>query len=512
MNAKVVIEKYPTSFFVVDPPPRVIAILDTMDEALSKKDVVTEIKKNPFSGKNFRVKVPVVLARYSTKTSTRRRRGYLNSELQGLMVELKRAGFNDSTIEIVKPKPYEVAKCDFGMEDFQLRKHQVPAAEHIKKDDNQSFCTLEARTGWGKTAMGIYEMARRGKRTLFSMTPGHLKTWRKSLQGFTNVADDEVYLIAGGESITKAIELSREGKFDYKVVLCSTPTLREYIKLYEANPDDFAEDETPFRLWATLGIGFVVRDEVHEHLHALTLQVIYNCVEEQLLLTATIVTDDNFIKLIHAKIFPLLKRWKSDTNKHITMHPLFYSSNRPIPSSSPFGYSHLKYEKNILRSKKLTANYMKLIHMAAVLWKREYKEGKNMMVIASTKLMCKQIVDFLSGIYPDLCIKTFIHKDKEENLYESDIVVGTPKSIGTGIDKKNLSLILLTTALGSTGLSLQIAGRPRPQERYPDDDPRFIYLVNRSIQPHVSYHNKRKIYMANNIKSQSPIESNFSIN
>ena len=509
MGETIFIHQYKSSFFVVRPPARVQQILKELEDMLSKKELTSVWKKDLMTGKSFKSKELVTLATYMTTTKDKMLQGFLNSELDWVLDRLSRAGFKD--VRLVPYKEYEPFRCDFGIKDFTPRDPQIPAIEHICKPSNKDLAVLEAATGFGKTIISIFYTAKVGARTVFSMTPGHLKTWRSSMKSLTNVTDEDIYELSGAESIKTAVKLQKAGMFNYKVILVSSVTLREFIKSYEENPETFEVDETPLTLWRTLQVGLVVRDEVHEHLHALTKQVIYNSAPAQLMLSATLVSDDPFLNVIYNKVFLQNHRWRSPKNKHVTMYALLYGQTKKIPCRNQFGYSHTTYEKNIIRSKSMFSNYMDLVTLTAQLWLKEYREGKNMMIIASTKIMCKLIVEHLTALYPKLNIKTYIHKDPKENLYDSDIVVGTPGSCGTGIDKPNMSMIVLTTALGSTQLSLQIAGRPRPMKLYPDEDPRFIYFCNTDITAHNNYDIKRRRYMVGNIKSFGMISTGFRI-
>lgn len=510
--SKGTVYKLPLSFFVSLPSPQVARAIEELIRENTKYELESKWTQHPISKIKVKETKEIPVARFCCSTADKRNHGFLLKDLDRFYELCHGFGIRKDELEIIDFKPYNVIKCDFGLKGFKPREHQVPAIKHLSRSNDRKISVLESATGTGKTAMSIYHMAKQGVLTVFSMNPGHLTTWRSELKAFTTVTDEDIYEFTGGESIRKAIELKKKGEFNYKIILTSAATTRNFLKEYELQgSENFSYDVTPIGLWAFFGVGLVVRDEVHEAIHTLVKQSIYCTAPESLYLSATLVSDDRFINRIYDKVFPPEVIWRSANNKYLMMHPLFYGNQKMISGRSFKGYSHVSYEKTIMKKKGTLERYLNLMTFSLDLWKQEYKPGKKVMFIAATIKMCELIRDKLKAYAPDYSCDMYVQGSPKEHLYERDIIIGTPGSVGTGVNVPNLSLVVLTVAIGSTQRSIQIAGRPREIKLYPEDPPRFIYFVNQENNSHMKYHEKRIGYMTMRIKGRKDIQTNYRI-
>lgn len=510
--SKGTVYKLPLSFFVSDMCPLVAKVVSALEAENTKFETTSHWTAHPLSGKKFKSVTSVPVAKFSCSTADKLSHGFLLKDYDRFLELCSEYGIGIHNLRVVENKPYPVVKCDFGLRGFKPRPHQVPAIAHLSRQGLRDKSVLVSATGTGKTAMSIYHMALTGVRTMFSMNPGHLTTWRNELKDFTTVTDDDIYEFTGGPSIRKAIELVKKGEFNYKIILTSAATTRNFLKDYEQQgTGNFSYDVTPLELWSLFGIGMVVRDEVHEAIHTLVKQSIYCCAPESVYLSATLVSDDRFINTIYDKVFPREVQWRSENNRYLTMHPMFYGNIKPISGRGFKGYSHVSYEKTIMKTKGTLERYLNLMNLITDLWVKEYKPGKKLMFVASTIKMCEHIRDRLVKSYPKYSCDLFIQGSPKEHLYERDIIIGTPGSVGTGVNVPNLSMIVMTTAIGSTQRSIQIAGRPREIKLYPEDSPRFVYFVNHENGAHMKYHEKRIGYMTQRIKGRKDIHTNYRI-
>ena len=79
----------------------------------------------------------------------------------------------------------------------------------------------------------------------------------------------------------------------------------------------------------------------------------------------------------------------------------------------------------------------------------------------STVDMCTIMTKKLKDVYKHLKVQKYTAEDKYEDMIESDIIVSTPNSLGTGIDVPNLITAIQTVSIGDQQLNIQAAGRLR---------------------------------------------------
>lgn len=389
------------------------------------------------------------------------------------------------------------------------RDEQQEAALTFGKDDSTGNRVLHAATGFGKTVCGYMLAAHYGRRTAFIMEPTHITTWVRSAGPFLDITNKDILTIQGSAQLDALIDLRECGMLEGKMIFFSAPTLRNYIKDCE---DPLLRGKwriQPSELFPYLGIGLCIRDEAHESIHALCKQVMYMNVPLCIFLSATLVSDNAFINNIYKKVFPMEDRWESKPNQHICVRSVRYSvsAQERVKAVGPMGYSHVTYEKSLMKKAKLKKAYWELIKdCIEKSFLTNYKEGTKCLVICATKKMCSYLKEMAQKAWDDKTIGCFIGGAKDAELYERDIVFSTPKGAGTGKDIPNLSVAYNTVAIGSTQLSRQVMGRLRPIKLYPDQDPYYYLLFNREIRQHLQYEQKRKIDSLGRCKDFKTIE------
>lgn len=432
---------------------------------------------------------------YAAATSDHKEFRLLKSDLKPFLQFLEFDGIDPATIEVKDVSVDTWASSNIPLkEGFTPRNAEQAEAVAFGLKVEEPTRTLEAATGFGKTFCGIYMAAQLGRRTAFIMEPGHIKTWLADLDDFTGFDPEKVVVIQGGEGIETAINLAKDDAFLYDYVFVSATTMRNYIKDYENKDEYFPYGCPPQDFLKLLGIGFLVRDEAHESIHALCKQTMYSNVPNILYLSATLVSDNPFINRIYEKIYPAKDRWQSKPNQHIAVRSLFYGSkfSANLKTNGPRGYSHVLYEKSILKSARLKKGYWDIISdVLDTFYLASFKEGKKALVVSATINMCNFLAKEAAKRYPDRTIGIYAGGAKKAELYERDIVFSTPKGAGTGVNIPNLALGVNTVAISSTQLSRQIMGRTRPIKLYPEDDPFYVMVWNQNVKQHLQYEKRR---------------------
>jgi hypothetical protein len=396
---------------------------------------------------------------------------------------------------------------------------QQPEAIDYATQDGRSDVTLEAATGFGKTISGFFAMERLGTRTAAVMSATHITTWINCGTEYMAMRPGEVLVIKSAAALKAVIANAKQGLLVAKFLLFSSETIRSYIKEYESM-EGSTFPCSPVELWSILGVGFVIRDESHEAIHASIRQVIYSHVKRIMFLSATLVSDDQFINKMYTYIFGSPgERWKSEANRHISVRPLFHMTNRTLlrnrklRSDGPRGYSHVNYEKSILKNKRLLKEYINFIDQTLrSSFLKDWEPGLKAIVLCSTVKMCETLKQYFKTKYPNMTWGGFYDGAKPAELYERDVVIGTPKGAGTGKDIPGLSVLIQTIAVNSVQLNLQIMGRLRPIKlngKLLERDPLYIYFVNSDIRKHVEYHKKRLMDIRGKCKDVKPIYTNF---
>lgn len=474
---------------------------------------MTLAQKEQVANPRTRQQETVIKAIFAVWKEARNEFGFMREDLNSFREYLEFAGFDIKTMtEEIRPINPGADIHSNMLEAFKPREKQIPAVDFLS-DITKTNRVIDAATGFGKSFLGLNTSLNIGKRTAFLMEPSHIKTWINSIPEQTDMdAKKKCCIVQGSSSLKSLIAMQANGQNDYEMIFISAPTFREYCKAYESL-DEFEYDVAPSDLFEYLGIGTLVRDEVHEAIHQVVRQTIYIHVPRIIFLSATLVSDNEFINRIYKKIFPLKDRWKSADNKHICVRSVnydMYDPKRKVKFKGFRGYSHVKYEQSLMKDPKLMTQYKNLISvLVRNSYIKGYKDGLKCLLIFSTKEMCKQISGMLSQEYPDKTVGCYIHGAKDEELYDRDMVVSTPKGAGTGVDIPNLSVGWLTVGLSSTQLGRQIMGRLRPIKRYPDMDPMFLYLNNRSIPVHKQYDQKRKNDVRLRCKDLKTVNSGF---
>lgn len=500
----------PHSFFVIVTHPGHRMAIEEFTKSLTKWETKTEFSRCTLTGRVRRNKVKIPKYCFCTKSNYGYMFGFLNADYKALENHLQIKGYSLGTAQEIKLPEVKPRDTDIQMYDWvKPREHQVEATNFMQRPGG-NLTVLHCSTGWGKTFAGLFMANWRKKFTAYVMAGGHIKTWKKSYSEFTSLdTDEDIFYIEGSDKIAKAVKLIRRGEFNYQAVMIGSDTLRSFITNYEEGTSKL--DITPFEFWNLLGCGQVVFDESHEALHNLVRNTIYCTIENILYLSATLVSDDYFYNKIYDKVFPALCRYESPPNQHIVAMPMYYRAIKEIPANGFMGYSHIKYEKSILKKKTVSDNYKALIDVAVDNYHKCHKDGKKMLLLASSVKMCEFIKEHIEQRWTQYSTAVYVSGSPAKNLYEVDIPVSTMKSAATGKDIPNLSHLFMLTALSSVQLGKQAMGRLRPMKDFPDEDPIFMYAVDVTNKTHLKYDKKRKLEFARHTKSFVPFPTGIEL-
>jgi superfamily II DNA or RNA helicase len=388
----------------------------------------------------------------------------------------------------------------------KLRPEQETAADFCFKETEYfdlNSRLIEMPTGTGKTVTGLTVCSRLSKKLAIIVLPTYIDKWCSDVLDNLDIKSSEVMAITGSKQIAGLIQAAKEGGLKkIKVFIFSLNSFNNFTKAFEDSREEFREYfeiERPSDIFGLIGAGTLLIDEAHQHLHMVYRALLNTHIERLIALSATFTHDDRFLMALQKLLFPAYIRFdKIEMKKYINVIGVAYNiddiKSRKI-KTTPWGrntYSHVEFEKSILKSGKLTKNYITLIKdVIDVYFIRKRQDGDKLAVYASTIDMCSVICDYLKSVYSDLDIRTYNQGDPYENVIESDIRVTTVISAGTAIDISGLTMVLLTNSLNSSVSNLQLLGRLREIK---DREVYFIYLYCDQIPKHVEYH-RNKVYL-----------------
>lgn len=359
----------------------------------------------------------------------------------------------------------------------------------LQTGKGKSFCTMKSQTN--KRGIGV-----------LMIRPMYIEKWLIDLRKTFDLEVDDVIVAQGSEELMALLELAAtEITPSYQWVIISNKTAQNWLKLYEQKREETLELGYacyPWQLFQHLKAKTRIIDEVHQDF---LLNFKFDCithVEESVSLSATLIPDDDFKKRMADIAYPGKERFHGlPYDKYITGRAVFYSFADPtkirITARGRSSYSHNVLEQSIMRSARMTENYMQMINMlmrGTYLKSDFYRPGDKCVLFFASIAMCTHATEWFKRNYPDKKVMRYVEEDPYENLMEPDIRCTTLMSAGTAVDVPGLTTTILTTAVRSSQSNVQGLGRLRKL----DDGraPIFVWLSCQDFPKHIEYHEHRK--------------------
>lgn len=378
---------------------------------------------------------------------------------------------------LVSPRKIHVKmKKGFAPKDDE----QAKVIEYMSQDTPYRKGVSTA-TGSGKTVSSIASIVKNGTAAIVIVS-GLMEQWIDQFHQFTDIGD-RIYLVKGSKSLMELV--MENDKPD--VIVFSLETLRKYIQRKEQNYLDLPPYEAFLKYF---GIGMKITDEVHMNFWTGTMIDLHSNVRNNIYLTATFTSSNRQTRRIFDKVFPVDMRWGEDHRfRYINFVSYQYKYYIPEQSCCSYmGYSHIKFEKYLLKGKhKRFEQFLETVLFPVV--NMEYdnvcKPGQKCLIYFSTILAIKAARDWLKARYPNRKVGLYIGGSEQKAYEKYDIIVTNLKKAGTGTDIKNLYVLINTVSFKSVTLAQQLPGRLR---KLPDGThPTYIELVDACLAPHM-YH------------------------
>jgi superfamily II DNA or RNA helicase len=375
---------------------------------------------------------------------------------------------------------------------------------------------LTLQTGSGKGYCSIKALSTIGKRTIVIVRPMFIDKLRKEFLVTCDIDKDDVLIVQGSKDLMALLELGKQNLIDEKIIIISNKTIQNWFKAYEkyrTDTLDLGYACYPHELYQILHAGVRLVDEVHMDIHLQCKIDLYTHVEESFSLSATLLSDDPFITKMQDMMYPRKDRFESGAlDKYIDSYAVSYAlSNPDLIRTTEYGastYSHMAFEKSLLRNKSFTRNYFELIEeIIRNGFLKVTRPKKKLAVYAASIDMCTQLTNHFKKVFPNLDIRRYCENDPYENLLQPDIRFTTFMSASVGHDIPDLTTVINTVSIKSPQAIIQCSGRLR---KLADGHPvSFFYFVCKDIKKHLQYMEYTEALFRKRMKSQKIIDTNF---
>ena len=391
---------------------------------------------------------------------------------------------------VVYDKDYLTVPLDVELRElpFELAEYQHTYINIASDSEPIRFIDLEP--GKGKTTIATRALAAVNLRTAIVVIPNYIEKWSSELGKYYNIEESEYIVIRGNESLKQLMSMTA---IPYKFIIFSMRTLMNYITAYE---EDEAFDTgmiPPQYLMQHLGVGTVFNDEAHQEFYSLYKIMCYFDAKKFIAQTATLNNLQKDIEFYYYTLFPEESRIKGivEFPPHIDVMPVryFINGNYRLNFRRAQGYNHILYEQSIMKYNKLLTAYVKMIikYLDDKYISRRV-DGEKALIFASSIALCRYICSEIKKVYPKLNVTTYVEKDPQINLYNSDICVTTPAGGGTAHDIAGLITVINTVSLISIQKNQQNPNRLR---EIPGREVWYVYFYTPKIPNHRDMHVKR---------------------
>ena len=341
------------------------------------------------------------------------------------------------------------------------------------RNETSTMLSVNLNTGKGKTYCAIATAAYLGLRSIvITDNVGWLEQWSKFFTEYTNISNDEIYLISGAPSLMK---LFNRDISKYKVILSTHSTIKSIGD--KQGWDKIRE----FFQHCQIGIKFF--DEAHLNFDNMFQIDCYSNTYITYYLTATPGRSDaneNNIFSLYFKNVPSINLFDGESDPHTKYAAIRFNSNpTPIEASScknNYGLNRIAYTDYIVHNARFKQLLVILVNMALK------KQGKHLFYIGTNDAIV-YVRNLIYEAFPELIGQVGIYTsltppELKAGELNKKIILSTTKSAGAAMDIKGLvETVNLAEPFKSRVLAQQTLGRTRDENTLYKDivDTGFFY-------------------------------------
>lgn len=332
--------------------------------------------------------------------------------------------------------------------------HKDSISYLVNSEDRYKQKFLNIDTGYGKTFCSIKSITILKRPTMIIVDKdGLIRQWISEFKKFTTIKDSDIYIIKGRSTLDKLYKSNKK----YSIYLCATQTI-----------DVLAKEDKLQEFVDYAGIGIKIFDEAHEMMKSL-FNIDLSCnIDYNFYLTATPERSDSNERILYFRATEQFKRFGEYTtslNKYIHVRNViintFPHKYITMLCRTKNGFSSIIYEKFIFKNERKKLYYFLICHYVVKKMLNSDKESK-ILIMLNTKNNINEIskmfnkVGIICGIYT-----SDLSADKKKKELNKNVILSTLKSSGSGLDIKNLRVIVNFVQFKSPVLLHQLFGRLR---------------------------------------------------
>lgn len=319
------------------------------------------------------------------------------------------------------------------------------------------------------TMIGYHSCVRLRQKFMILVKPTFLEKWVEDVKKYSDLEDGSLFVIKGRDSLIKLFDMPREEVKKIDVFVTSMRTITNYHYLcftenyYKVKPENFL---------SYTGITNVLNDESHKEFEALFKIIMWLNPYKLFGLSATMESNKPGVNDFYNLIYPKLNRLNSmfGLNRYLTLYFVNYKIAHGVnlPHKTFRGYNHIMYEQAIMKNMHVLNDYIDMMIEMLEIYYIDYKskvdygfDRPKCLFFFSTVDMCTVVTNKFKSIYKDYKVYRYTGDDDYQEMLESDIIISTPGSTGTGIDIPGLITAIQTVSIGDHQLNIQAAGRLR---------------------------------------------------
>ena len=340
---------------------------------------------------------------------------------------------------------------------------------------SQQALTLD--TGDGKTYTTVHSILNyRMNAVIITQQESIREQWKNTFLEKTNALPEDIMIVNGSHDVENVINGRKRAHF----YLVHHQTLKSFATTYGW--------EMVREFFKATKAGIKVFDEAHKYFENVIRVDMFSNTMKTFYLTANFTRGDEREKILFKKAFSSVIQFGEETKdyeekrKHIVYVPVLYHSNPTMQdimnSQNRYGFSVLNFSDYALHLDEDKSQIKAFYHVFEIANRLEGKILITVPRIDDTEFVRGLIVDK----YPDIgkLIATIHSKnskeDNESSRLNSDIIVSTIKSCGTGVDIPKLRCVINMEPFSSNIIANQLSGRLR--EYSSDKDTYFFDIID----------------------------------
>lgn len=316
---------------------------------------------------------------------------------------------------------------------------------------------LSLNTGGGKTYCTINTLSKMKKRAMIIVDKDKImQQWKSEILKFTDLEEDDIYLVSGSQSINKIMKDKSDPK--YKIFIASHRTLASYAGENWDNITNF---------FKKLKIGCKVFDEAHVEVKNIFMLDSFTNVAQTIYLTATPSRSHPLEDRVYQLSFENMPKYGLE-NKFVEPHNIiYYISYDSHPDNLTVARCKTKrgFDTNEFSNYTFNKNYDQFFDIICQLLKITLKQSGKTTIILHKNDHIEKLKKNLEEVFDGIDIGTFSsiipNKDQREKELDKKVILSTDKSMGKAVDIKDLQFVIMTVPTSSKVVAEQTLGRLR---------------------------------------------------